>query len=283
MSNKDLAEARAGGPAPGLSPEAYAHCFVTFRQHSTEWLAMLRWCQEQLVARLPVKSPFSVLSVGTGNGDFDWRLIPILQTQLRNLDYVMVEPNKILAAGLRERLRRHDFTGVTFEIDPVCCENFAIRRPFDLIHFTHCLYYIPDRQRAIEHALQAIKGDGEVLIFHQTDLGIDQVQQRFIKRVKGDDREMCCSTDLEAILAAAEIGYRLEVVESHVNVSECFRPGSTVGEELLSFFLESDIRGVAPALKQEVVDYLYEITYMHEGRRLLHHPVAIFTLGVAGG
>ena len=86
MSNKGLPGALGPGPAPALSAEAYAHCFLTFRQHSTEWLAMLRWCREQLVARLPVKSPFSVLSVGAGNGDFDWRLIAILQTQLQNLE-----------------------------------------------------------------------------------------------------------------------------------------------------------------------------------------------------
>ena len=266
-----------------LSPEAYAHCFLTFRQHSTEWLATLRWCQERLVPRLPVKSPFTALSVGAGNGDFDWRLIPILQTQLQNLEYVMVEPNDTLCDGLRRRIQGHSFTGVRLEIDPVTCENFAILRPFDLIHFTHCLYYIPDREAAIRHAVKAIGADGAVLIFHQTPLGIDQIQQRFIKRVKGSDAEMFTSRDIQVILERLRLPYTLEEVESRINVSECFRPGSAEGEALLSFFLESDVRGLAPALKHEVVDYLYELSFSHQGRRLLHHPVAIFTLGKPGG
>jgi hypothetical protein len=67
-------------------------------------------------------------------------------------------------------------------------------------------------------------------------------------------------------------------VESHINVSECFRPGSAEGEALLSFFLESDVRHLDPALKQEVLDYLYDLTYERQDRRLLHHPVAIFSL-----
>jgi SAM-dependent methyltransferase len=264
--------------APPLSPEAYAYCFVTFRKHSTEWLSMLQWCQERLVSRLPVKSPFTLLSVGAGNGDFDWRFIPILQTQLKNLEYVMVEPNEALCRGLRERIARHPFTGVRFEIDPLSFEAFAIHRPFDLIHFTHCLYYLPDRGAAIGHARQAIRTDGLVLIFHQTPWGIDQVQQRFIKRVKGSADEMFTSRDIQKILESRRIPYCLEVVESHINISECFRPGSEEGEALLSFFLESDLRHLDPAIKREIADYLYELSYPHEDRRLLHHPVAIFTL-----
>lgn len=268
----------AGPLAPPLSMEAYAHCFLTFRKHSTERLAMLRWCQERLVPRLPVKSPFAALSVGAGNGDFDWRLIPILQTQLKNLEYVMVEPNETLCGGLRERIRHYPVSGVRFEIDPVSCENFTIRRPFHLVHFTHCLYYIPDREAAIGHALEAVGADGQVLIFHQTPWGIDQVQQKFIKRIKGSDQEMFTSREIQAILDRGGIPYHLEVLDGHTNVTECFRPGSAEGEALLSFFLESDVRHLDPALKQEVVEYLYELTSPREGRRLLYQPVAIFSL-----
>ena len=268
----------AGPLAPPLSLEAYAHCFLTFRKHSTEWLAMLRWSQERLLPRLPVKSPFAVLSVGAGSGDFDRRFALLLRSRFKQLEYVMVEPNETLCRRLRECFSGHAGEGVRFEIAPHTFEDFAIRRPFDLVHFTHCLYYIPDRQGAMEHALQAIGPKGLGLIFHQTPWGIDQVQQRFMKRVKGSDQEMFTSREIQAILAAGGIPYRLEEVESHINVTECFRPGSAEGEALLSFFLESDVRHLDPALKQEVLDYLYDLTYPREDRRLLRHPVAIFSL-----
>jgi SAM-dependent methyltransferase len=268
----------AGPLAPPLSLEAYAHCFSTFRKHSTEWLAMLRWTQERLLPRLPIKSPFAVLSVGAGNGDFDRRFAPLLHSQCKKLDYVMVEPNEAHCRRLRDCLTGHAGEGVRFEVDPLTFEEFDIRRTFDLVHFTHCLYYLPDRQAAIEHALQAIGPKGLVLIFHQTPRGIDQVQQRFMKRVKGSDQEMFTSREIQAILDRGGIPYHLEEVESHINVSECFRPGSAEGEALLSFFLESDMRHLDPALKQEVLDYLYDLTYPREDRRLLHHPVAIFCL-----
>jgi len=270
-----------GGLAPPLSPEAYAHCFLTFRRHSTEWLATLKWCQEHLVPRLPRKSPFAALSVGAGSGDFDRRFVSILNARLKNLEYVMVEPNEALCGRLRENMADYDGDRVRFEINPLTFEDFVIRRPFDLVHFTHCLYYIQDRQGAIGHALQALGPDGLMLILHQTPWGISQVQQRFLQRVKGSDAEMLSSRDIQKILDLSDVPYQLEVVESHINVSECFRVGSAEGEALLSFFLESDVRGLNPALKREVVDYLYELTYTRKDRRLLYHPVAVFSLSPA--
>jgi SAM-dependent methyltransferase len=267
-----------GELAPPLSPEAYAHCFLTYRRHSTEWLATLKWCQEHLAPRLPRKSPFAALSVGAGNGDFDRRFVSILNSRVRNLEYVMVEPNEALCSKLRENMAGHADDGVRLEINPLTFEDFVIRRPFDLVHFTHCLYYIPDRQGAIGHALQALGPDGRVLILHQTPWGISQVQQRFLKRIKGSDEEMLSSRDIQEILELSSIPYQLETVESHINVSECFRPGSAEGEALLSFFLESDVRGLDPALKQEVIEYLDELVYTKKDRRLLHHPVAVFSL-----
>ncbi|RJR41963.1 MAG: methyltransferase domain-containing protein [Deltaproteobacteria bacterium] len=264
--------------APPLSPEAYAHCFLTFRRHSTEWLATLKWCQEHLAPRLPRKSPFTALSVGAGNGDFDRRFVSILNSRVRNLDYVMVEPNQALCSKLRENMAGHAGAGVRLEINPLTFEDFVIPRPFDLVHFTHCLYYLPDRQGAIDHALQALGPDGLFLILHQTPWGISQVQQRFLKRVKGSDAEMLSSRDIQELLELRGIPYHLETVESHINVSECFRPGSAEGEALLSFFLESDVRGLNPALKQEVVEYLDELSSTKKDRRLLHHPVAVFSL-----
>ena len=132
----------AGPLAPPLSLEAYAHCFSTFRKHSTEWLAMLRWTQERLLPLLPIKSPFAVLSVGAGNGDFDRRFAPLLHSQCKKLDYVMVEPNEAHCRRLRECLAGHAGEGVRFEVDPLTFEEFDIRRtlrpgalhPLPLLH-----------------------------------------------------------------------------------------------------------------------------------------------------
>jgi len=171
--------------------------------------------------------------------------------------------------------------GVAFDLEVSCFETCRLQQAFDLVLLTHCLYYIPDRESAIRNAARLAGDKGSVLIFHQTPLGIDQVQQKFIKRVKGTDQEMYTSRDIQEILGRIDIPYRLEQVESHIDVSECLRPGSVEGEALLSFFLECDVRHLDPGLKQEVVDYIQGLSILDHGRSILHHPVAVFVL--AGG
>ncbi len=264
--------------APPLSPEAYAHCFLTFRKHSTEWLGMLAWCRERMASLVPPRPRLSVMSVGAGNGDFDWRLLPILKNHISNLEYVFVEPSSAMCGRLRERTAREPVDGVEFGLENSCFETCGLERSFDLVLLTHCLYYIPDRATALRRAARLAGDNGWVLIFHQTQLGIDQVQKRFIKRIKGTELEMFTSLDIRNILDRLDLPYRLERIESHIDVSECFRPGSEEGEALLSFFLECDVRHVDPALKQEVKDYIFELSYPDQGSRLLHHPVEVFLL-----
>lgn len=266
--------------APPLSSEAYAHCFLTFRKYSTEWLSMLRWCRQRLATCLPVKSPFRALSVGAGNGDFDWRLLPILKAHISSLEYIFVEPSQAMCRRLRQRIGSQPLHGVKFDLESSCFETCPLEQTFNLVLLTHCLYYIPDRETAIGHASRLAGESGSVLIFHQTPLGIDQVQKKFIKRIKGTEQEMFTSHDIQKILARRHTPNQLEQIESYIDVSECFLRGSTEGEALLSFFLECDVRHIDPALKREVVEYIYALSYPDQGKRLLRHPVAVFRLSM---
>jgi SAM-dependent methyltransferase len=268
--------------APPLSDEAYARCFREFRRDCKEWRAMLSWTRDRLLKDLPAKEKLAVLSVGSGNGDFDFRFVRILLAKIKALEYVMVEPNEVHCQLLRERFVGGVFPQANFEIDPMPFEEFAITRPFDLVLFTHCLYYIPDRRQAILHAMEAIEDDGLVLIFHQTPLGIHQVQQEFLRRVKGYSGEMFTSRDIQELLDRLEIPYRLEVLDSFLDVTACFHPDSPRGVNLLCFFLESDVRQLNPRVRWEVMDYIKDLTIYDNGRLLLRQPVAIFSLAQSG-
>jgi len=269
--------------APPLSAEAYAHCFLTFRKRSTEWLGMLSWCRQRIASLLPARPRLSAMSVGAGNGDFDWRLLPIIRDQVQTLEYVFVEPSQAMCSRLRQRMAREPLEGVEFDLESSSFETCGLQQAFDLVLLTHCLYYIPDRKTALRHASRLAGDSGWVLIFHQTPLGIDQIQKKFIKRIKGTEQEMFTSQDIQDILVQLNAPYRLEQIESHIDVSECFRPGSEEGEALLSFFLECDVRHIDPVLKKEVVDYIHELSYPDQGNRLLYHPVATFMLSKGMG
>lgn len=269
--------------APPLSPAEYAECFLCFKRISTEHHDMLAWVRDHLLEHLPVKDPFAILSIGCGIGDFDFQFIRVLKSRLKTLQYVMVEPNETMCRQLRDRISRHALPGVQYEIDPMTFEEFAIGRRFDLIHFTHCLYYLQDREGAILHALDSVPRDGLVLIFHQTPLGLDQIQRKFLQKVKGEVYEMFTSKEMERILNRNGIPYQVEEVNSFVDVSDCFRPDSQTGRNLLRFFLDSDVCRLGPEVQQEILEFLEELTLEEQGRRLLFQPVAIFCLYPRGG
>lgn len=261
-----------------LCQDDYAKSFKTYKKSSGEWKSMLDWIQDNLLANLPGKESFSVLSVGSGAGDFDFQLIQILKSKFKALEYVALEPNKVFCQEFKARIASNPFHDLRFKIHPLTFEEFSVEKRFDLVHLTHCLYYIPDRRRAILNALDMILDDGLVLIFNQTPMGINQIQRKFLKRVKGSKDEIFSSKELQAILDHHQIPYLIDVVDSFLDVSDCFRFNSESGEKLLSFILESDVRQLPPAIKREIVDYIQDLSFYNQGRRLIYHPVAIFSL-----
>jgi len=261
-----------------LCQDDYAKSFKTYKKYSSEWKSMLDWVQDYLLGNLPGTESFSVLSVGSGAGDFDFQLIKILKSKFKALEYVALEPNKVFCQEFKARVASYPFQDVRFKIHPLTFEEFSVEKRFDLVHLTHCLYYIPDRQRAILNALDMILDDGLVLIFNQTSMGINQIQRKFLKRVKGSGDEIFSSKELQVILDHHQIPYHLDIVDSFLDVSDCFRCNSESREKLLSFILECDVRQLPPAIKREIVDYIQELSFYNQGRRLIFHPVAIFSI-----
>jgi hypothetical protein len=157
-------------------------------------------------------------------------------------------------------------------------EKLRIDTRFDLIHFTHCLYYIPDRAGAVLKALNMIVDHGMVLIFHQTPMGINQIQRKFLKRVKGTEKEMFSSKELQAILHRYHIKYHFNILDSFMDVSDCLMADSETRQKLISFFLESDTRQLLPEIGQEICRFIKELSWSDQGHNLIFQPVAVFSL-----
>ena len=264
--------------APSLSQESYAACFGTFREFSSEWESILTWARDKLLKKLPDKEELSILSVGSGTGGFDFQLIQILNSKIKTFEYVALEPNEELCRQFRAGIEENLFHNVRFEIHSVPFEEFETEKRFDLVHLTHSLYYLPDRKQAILNAISLTHDDGCVLIINQTTKGIYQTQRKFMKKVKGSEKEMFSSRELQGILDHHRIPYDLDVVDSFVDISHCLRANSESGQQLLSFILECDMSRLAPEIKQELVEYIQEISFYDQGRPLLFHPIAIFSL-----
>jgi len=266
------------GLAPPLTPAQYAHCFRAYQSISGERHAMLCWVRDVLRKAWPGRRHLTVLSVGCGTGTFDQRVLQVLSSDRRTLNYIGLEPNEKHRRTFLTRITRRPLPGINLALQATPFEHYTSRRRFDLVLLTHCLYYIPDRDRAIRKAMDFLRTDGRVIICHQTPLGIDQIQRRFLKRVKGRDNEMFSSRDLQALLDRRGLAYCLEILDNTLDISSCFIPHDKTGQELLSFFLESDTRCLPPAVRREILVFLKTLSIRREKRRLLIHPMAMFSI-----
>lgn len=261
-----------------LSQKEYSDVFKAYKNISTEWTAILEWVQNKLLTEIPKKDCYTILSVGSGAGDFDYQLIRRFKDKFDFIEYIAVEPNDTCCQQFKILLDSHFISDFQYQIHCSLFENFISNKSFDLIHFTHNLYYIPNRGQAILHALNMLADDGELLIFNQTSKGINQIQQKFLKKLKGNSDYMFSSVDLEKVLNHYGIKYSLDIVDSFLDITDFSCKRTECMSNLLDFFLESKVSMLSSEIISEVVDYIKSISFFDKGRRLIFHPVAIFSI-----
>lgn len=263
-----------GGVKP-LTDMEYAECFNAFKSVSSEWMAIEVWLSKDFVPSMGGRRSAKVLSIGSGTGDFDLILMRMLSDKIPDLTYTSLDPNESHNELFLNQYKKSGLKLSSFRIiAKPFCEN-CIEGGFDLIHLTHCLYYIPDRKAAIECAYEMLNPGGILLIFHQTPMGINEIQRTYLKRVKGDEKELFSSYDIIQILNELKLKFSFDILISDVDVTDCIK-GNETGRKILNFFMESNLDGLDVALRDEIICNLKDISRSEGGRYFLFHPGGIF-------
>lgn len=258
-----------------LTDREYAECFDAFKKVSSEWMAMGEWLEKEFIPSLAGRISVRVLSVGSGTGDFDLALMRMLLEKMPYISYVALDPNYEHNRIFSDRYQNCGLELNSFEIIPKPFGKDCLEGCFDLIHLTHCLYYIPDRKEAIQRAYELLSPGGVLLIFHQTTLGINEIQQAYMKLVKGDENEMFSAHDIALIFEGLGLNFNYEVLISDIDVTDCIKENEN-GRKILNFFLESDLEGIDQSLRREIIQKMKEICRYENGRYFLFHPCGIF-------
>ena len=263
------------GKAQPLSDKEYAVCFNVFRSISTEWTAIVGWLKEEFITDIVDKKSIDILSIGSGTGDFDLSLMRLIKERVPEISYVAFDPNEEHNDIFFKRVQESQIDLKSFQIIPKPFRGEEIGGNFDIIHLTHCLYYIEDRKKAIRQAFELLKPHGSLLIFHQTPIGINEIQREYMRRVKGSEKEMFSSQDILKIFDELGIRFKFDILVSDLDVTDCIR-GNRQGKLLLNFILESNLDSIEDRLRQEIISTLKEICRVEEGRYFLFHPSGIF-------
>ena len=298
LENSKSAESEHHSPqnqtfvAPPLDDEFYAESYELRKAASTMTASAIEWFRSNSDLLLKRGDPssqkddtFTVLSIGSGEGDIDLEIInsfiPKLNSQWKRLKYVALEPNTIHRDRFLERLDQAPFDenvevsvrGDSFEPDKLDAEE-----KYDLVLLTHVLYYFDDPYQAIESALKQTKSGGQVVIVHQTAMGIPQIQREHMLEAKGNLNEMFTSEDIRDLLNAKSHQHQYHHVDARLDVTDCLQ-GLESGVKIMSFCLECDLRQLREAKFTKILQAFWRLAEIEDtGKAFIKEPIGVFVL-----
>ena len=277
--------------APPLDAKFYAKSYELRKAASTMTNVAIDWFRSNSVLLLNGENlslqkddTFSVLSVGSGEGDIDLEIIhsfiPQLKPQGKNLKYVALEPNPIHRDRFLERLEQTSFDE-NIEIS-VRSDSFKpnqdTEEKYDLILLTHVLYYFDNPYQAIKTALNQTKEDGKVVIIHQTATGIPQIQQEHMLVAKGNLNEMFTAEDIKNLLDTKFHQHQFYNLDARLDVTTCLQ-GLESGVDIMSFCLECDLRQLPEAKFTKILQAFWRLAEIEDsGKAFIKEPIGVFVL-----
>ena len=146
---------------------------------------------------------------------------------------------------------------LSVEVKNVLFEEFVPSKKYDLILFSHVLYYIRDRTVALKKAMSILSNKGRLLIFHRTEHGIYRLQKLF-----NHNTYTYCLNVLQQDLNTVNLCSDTIIVDSMVRID-------TPTRKLCDFIVEKET-------SEEEFHQLF--VYLNGLGRILYQPSAIIVI-----
>ncbi|XP_029968257.1 histamine N-methyltransferase A-like [Salarias fasciatus] len=229
------------------------------------------------------KSSLDVLGVGSGAGDMDAEMLSLLQSVFPAVpitaDIVdgsiqLTDSFKALVANTANLQKIsfawHIMNSEDYEKQVKAQEDM---KKFDFIHMIHVLYYVENLNEALKFHHSLLKRNGRLLII------VNAATSDWVPLWKAYMKELRAGTDIDkpkmtsgeviACLKSQGLKYDEYVIPISFDITECFNPGSTTGERLLSFMTSRPhfSQSFTPDIRAGILDLLRnKCSTMKDGR-----------------
>lgn len=217
-----------------------------------------------------------VLSVGSGGGMLDVPLAALLGQGGARLRYVGVDPNRVECASFARRFAEAELAGAALDVVPSAYAAWEAPRAFDLVHFVHSLYYMPDPEAALAKARRELAPGGRLAVLHAPREALNQLAVRFYDKQYG--RPTLFSEELAAHLDAWGWCYEHTRLEARVDVTPFVEGDPELATALRDFIVQVDGRRLPLPVQRLVERYLRLVADEDGGRAFIAHPVDAFLI-----
>ncbi|NOK58904.1 MAG: methyltransferase domain-containing protein [Chloroflexi bacterium AL-W] len=265
-----------------LTEEGYAQANEAFRHcwSGDRWEVL-----NAIQAHLPTisDSHITVLGIGVGDGEFDEQFIDLIQQKAGPLfiKYTAVEPNQVQLQGFAKRLSA--MPTIQLNLQSVRAEDFVFDQQFDIIHYIHSLYHVPEHEeRLIRESLASLKPQGCFVAALSTEQGgIYQMMHAFWNVIdySAFTSGLFGQESLQKLLDQNRITYDYQrFPDIYIDVTACFDMQSELGKHLLNFVLQANIQHAPTEVYQQALAKLKALAYEEHGIYKLSHGSGVFVL-----
>jgi SAM-dependent methyltransferase len=258
-----------------LTDEDYARSLEIFEASSDQRSEILNWLKINVLSQMP-KGSNSILSIGCGTGAFDEQILQNLIGRMKKIKYLGIEPNKLEAEEFEKRMQMSG-TENTVVDSSVLVDKFGNRpfgKDFDLVLLVHSIYYLDDRNDAIDAALDALSPGGVLIIVVAPDESLNVIANQVWQRQMG--HKSFFSDDLRLHFDNRGIEYSETRISAKLNVTNCFNAISHEGRDIIDFTVQARTGLLPEPLQKDIFKFLLSISEVEAGNTYLPHPVDIF-------
>jgi SAM-dependent methyltransferase len=270
-----LDEVLAGQEAVAPLAEARfleAHAF--FENSSDQRKRIIELFCKRVASVTRVDRPFRVLSIGGGTGDVDVPMAKRLSLATGEVLYVGVDPNRFESEALQRGFASAALAGVSLEVALQTFDDFKTSHRFELIHFVHSLYYMPDPAAALERALDLLTPHGVLVVFQAPREALNELAVRFYD--KEYHRPTLFAGDYAKILEERGWKFERQRLDARLDVTPLINGDPKLGPLLRDFIVQADAWLLPESVRNLVDRYLHSIAFEQGNRSLIAHPVEAF-------
>lgn len=263
-----------------LTDARYLETHGIYEGRSDQQRLIIDWFGEWFGSRVaptrPRQDSFRVLSVGCGSGILDVQIAKQLLKQTDDLHYVGVDPNQIECEAFEQNFTDAAPVQAQIEVVNTTFEDLEAARGFDVIHFVHSLYYMPDPTAALEKARKLLAPGGSLIVFHAPREELNDLTVRFWDKQYA--RPTLFAEDFAEKLDAWRWDYERERIDARLEVSPLAETDSSIGLALTDFIVQIDSTRLPASVQAPVQRYLRLVSVEDRGETHISHPVDVFVI-----
>jgi SAM-dependent methyltransferase len=260
-----------------LGEARYLETHAAYEGRSDQQQRIIEWFGERIAPTVPSDRPLRVLSVGCGSGILDVPVATRLAAETDDLLYVGVDPNRTECEAFEQLFEDAALPGARLEVVTETFDDFEAVRPFDLVHFVHSLYYMPDPAAALERARQLLAPGGRLIVIHAPCEALNDLATLFYD--KQYERPTPFAEDFAELLDRWGWDYERARVDARVEVTAFVEGDPEIGLALRDFIVQVDSQCLPLPVQELIERYLHLISVEHRGQAFIEHPVDVFFIG----